>query len=342
MTLILGGASQGGFAHVSDRWLTRSDLRSPQDTDANKTIVVVFYEFMMAIGYTGVAYLGSKPTDQVIAETVADAAFDDRFSHGSFEVASAKMLRLWQTVERMRAGLDARLQRIPTLSAQGFAIDMVGLHFRRGYSVPFAWTLAMQDGGLKLARAGLGGDPGRFGLTAEGSGAPHVMQIWHDLRTEKGAVADLGSLRHRLVEVLRAVSLKAGGTVGPEAMSVIGTIEDARPQLAIELTHFPVGTQAFGITSKASNPAGHSPWVLTPGTVLAPSLVLGNLQMTIGTEAGFEVGVTVKGGPLPSQTAGGRLLNAVRSQARLDPLGQPRAPDLRCTVTPKWMNHLTE
>jgi hypothetical protein len=75
VTLILGGVWNGYPLHASDRQVSkRKKPSSPyeaHDLHSNKTIIVVAQDCWLVIGYTGLAYLDDKPTDQFIAEAVS-------------------------------------------------------------------------------------------------------------------------------------------------------------------------------------------------------------------------------------------------------------------------------
>jgi len=339
MTLVLGAASEDGFVHLSDRWLTREDLRRPQDMRANKTVVVAFHGFMLAIGYTGPGYLHGRPTDQVIAEAVADCTFEGRFASGGFEVTSPRMLDLWWTVERVRASLNHHLRSVPERFRAGFAVDIVGMHWSRRYTRPLAWSLGMKRGQLTLARETLPLSRSRFALTVEGAGRVHVAGVYRDLRDQKGGIADLADLQDRLLEVFKRVAAAEPTSVGPDAMTVIGKIRDHRPDITVELVKAPP-TPASLVREDRRDLEGHTPWILTPGHVMAPSMILGDQALNVADGSGYEVRLRIVGGPLLSTVEEGRPILMMRSQARLGPLGQMPPLEARYGTTPAWVREL--
>lgn len=75
MTLIIA-ATYGHYAfHASDRLVTISASPKNQtvewDIHSNKTVVAIGSDCWLVIGYTGLAYLDEKPTDQFIAEAIS-------------------------------------------------------------------------------------------------------------------------------------------------------------------------------------------------------------------------------------------------------------------------------
>ncbi|MGV0993529.1 MAG: hypothetical protein ACOYB7_14880 [Mycobacterium sp.] len=86
MTLIVA-VSTGNFAvHASDRYVSvQRTPRSPSgdwDVNANKTVVAIGSDCWVVLGYTGLAYLDGKPTDQVIAEAIS--GYDDLSGGAAF------------------------------------------------------------------------------------------------------------------------------------------------------------------------------------------------------------------------------------------------------------------
>jgi hypothetical protein len=75
VTLILGGVWNGYALHASDRQVSKrkrpSSPYEAHDRHSNKSIIVVAQDCWLVIGYSGLAFLDDKPTDQFIAEAVS-------------------------------------------------------------------------------------------------------------------------------------------------------------------------------------------------------------------------------------------------------------------------------
>ncbi|WP_156448279.1 hypothetical protein [Mycobacterium sp. NAZ190054] len=78
MTLVLSVATRCRVFHASDRLTTITPTRKNPDRawdiHANKTVIVVGSDCWLVIGYTGLAYLDNRPTDDVIASALAGGA----------------------------------------------------------------------------------------------------------------------------------------------------------------------------------------------------------------------------------------------------------------------------
>ena len=79
MTLIVAAVAGNWAFHASDRFVsvepTPDNPTGEFDPHSNKTVVVVGSDCWLVLGYTGIAYLDGKPTDQVIAEAIS--GYDD-------------------------------------------------------------------------------------------------------------------------------------------------------------------------------------------------------------------------------------------------------------------------
>jgi hypothetical protein len=79
MTLIVAVATGNYAIHASDRYVsvqpTPKNKSGDWDLHANKTVVAIGSDCWVVIGYTGLAYLDGKPTDQLIAEAIS--GYDD-------------------------------------------------------------------------------------------------------------------------------------------------------------------------------------------------------------------------------------------------------------------------
>jgi hypothetical protein len=75
VTLIVSAVVGNWAFHASDRFVsvdpTPDNPTGEYDPHANKTVVVVGTDCWVVLGYTGIAYLDGKPTDQLIAEAIS-------------------------------------------------------------------------------------------------------------------------------------------------------------------------------------------------------------------------------------------------------------------------------
>lgn len=68
MTLILSAVSRSIVLHASDRLITNSKNEAVYDPLANKCILFAARDGIVCLGYTGLAYIDRKPTDEWLAQ----------------------------------------------------------------------------------------------------------------------------------------------------------------------------------------------------------------------------------------------------------------------------------
>jgi hypothetical protein len=75
LTLIVGLVAGNWAFHASDRFIsvkpTSANPTGEYDPHSNKTVVVVGTDCWVVLGYTGLAFLDGRPTDQLIAEAIS-------------------------------------------------------------------------------------------------------------------------------------------------------------------------------------------------------------------------------------------------------------------------------
>jgi hypothetical protein len=86
VTLIVAVATGNYAIHASDRYVsvqpTPKNPSGDWDMHSNKTVVAIGSDCWLVIGYTGLAYLDGKPTDQLIAEAIS--GYDDLSGGAAF------------------------------------------------------------------------------------------------------------------------------------------------------------------------------------------------------------------------------------------------------------------
>jgi hypothetical protein len=93
---------------------------SEHDPRANKQVIVIARDALASIGYTGLAYLGDRPTDDVLAEVAAGSSLGQGMMAGGVDVGTA-----YEVAERIRGHLDNLFSKSP--SEYGFEVAITGL-----------------------------------------------------------------------------------------------------------------------------------------------------------------------------------------------------------------------
>jgi len=113
MTLILAAVCGRYAFHASDRLTTTNvSRRFPSgefDPHSNKTVIVCGPESWLAIGYTGIAFLDGRPTDQLIAEAVTGISDLSSGGIGSWFPHGLHYREIRDRIERAMAAAYAKL-----------------------------------------------------------------------------------------------------------------------------------------------------------------------------------------------------------------------------------------
>lgn len=334
MTLILTKACALYAAMAVDRRLT-TDGGALFDYHTNKVVVFSDKNAVVTLAYTGAAYIGERPTDVWLAETLTGLSFPEgRRGPGS---APAMMTipytqRYWgQRLRDLRDALDKLPARLDASSRSGwirhpFEILGTGFEWNRGVVRPFTAALSKSGNSTTFAIA----EPSRGAFRSRGDQHPVVLQIApaeNLRRNDRDDMVRAGTLpghavgtravdrTSALVGVIRSVAGR-NSLVGPDATTVFIPRPIGRPP-PIEIRYWPAGSEKGDVagvdgTVRITAPVAFTPWVVSPGCIRAPS-VLGSIEVRSACGP-YEVV------SFPIDSATGRSGGFVGSQAR------PRRP----------------
>ncbi|MDP7733983.1 hypothetical protein [Mycobacterium paragordonae] len=224
MTLIVAVATGNFAVHASDRYVSvQKTPRNPSgdwDVNANKTVVVIGSDCWVVLGYTGLAYLDGKPTDQVIAEAIS--GYDD-LSGGAafmpwFEERYPHYREIRDRVERRIADAYTRL---PTGVAMKYATRVLasGVQRKDGMSRGVMFRITVQGSGSKAEELASSLLHNQFHIDAVGMVNQQVIdRAKHRIETKQAVTAE--DIRDIAMD---AVIETSGMTdyVGDDAMGVI-------------------------------------------------------------------------------------------------------------------------
>lgn len=272
MTVIIGAVA-GDFAfHASDRLVSKLHKGTVNDWDpiANKCVIVVAEDAVFTIGYTGIAYIQGKSTDIFLAEAVSGL----RDSRGLLHIGRLKIGRVWDVVVRIRNALtEAFSDR--RLNGHNHAVVLSGLRFDRRHQ-HILWVLKRKTASsnkfelehLERKNAYRGG----FQVALEGM-SDRVTE--NNLRQDAMVCRRESptAFRDCLVRSIQQTSSRLDG-VGDNCMTVVLRISQT---VDIE-THYVPGMPTLVAEKRLRRelfyPA-YSPYLVTPGGVIAPAIVRG-------------------------------------------------------------------
>ena len=130
----MGAVAVGHVFHASDRLITvpkfskRGGSRA-WDIASNKTVIVIGSDCWLVLGYTGLAYLDGKPTDQLIAEAITGVP--DLSSGGMVGWHLPPAQRHYRAItDRVEASMAAAYTRLQS-AEQDFPTTVLGVGIQR-------------------------------------------------------------------------------------------------------------------------------------------------------------------------------------------------------------------
>lgn len=274
MTLILGVVAQRVAHQVSDRLVLveRGKTRSPHDPLSNKQVVVMAPDAIVAMGYTGLAYLGDRPTDDVIAE----AAVGHPTGRGI--QFAGPISPIYAITDRIAERLGGAVE---DNARFGVEVAINGLkRGHRGRLEPLLWLITKSPGAaVKIVRAEETPFDWRTRFAVDGIGDVD----WAEVERMRGALKTLeeqgierrDAITRLVIETVRKTSERKD-TVGADCMVVRLWREPGKAIAEVE--YRPVTRERItieGTDSTFSFPAAYSPWFIAPGFVTSPSIVKG-------------------------------------------------------------------
>ncbi|MFD7841382.1 hypothetical protein ACFV4K_00380 [Nocardia sp. NPDC059764] len=304
MTLLVSAVTRNHAFHASDQLVTygHADLTVEHDTRANKTIVIIGSDCWLVLGYTGVAYLDGRPTDQFIAEAVSGVA--DLSCGGILMRGLGQSLRIHfeEIGRRIVESVDAAFRRLPR-AAQKHKLILIGsgLQFTKPTWRHIIFQVEFNKEGWDSV-----GDPGRgpswnsYALNAAGDVQKPIIKRAHERIKAEGAESP-ERIRSIMVDAVRETGA-ASKLVGENVISVI-----LAPEQSEIGVYFHLSDAGPAIELPSANPdrvlpppAVYTPFVLLPSAVHCPSIASAGVSRVDGLALKFHG---------PSSTVGGGFLH---------------------------------
>lgn len=287
MTLILCKNTDSYVCQVTDRRLTLSGSGDVAEEHVNKNLIYVARDGIVAIGVTGIAFLGRKPSDLFLAERLSGRPLDPLAYWQPGRAAR------WYDVGAAILQLAAIVRDVPkSLSLNGridwkrypFALSLCGWRWnrrRRRTMGSFAaviqkgWsTLDVHSTWLDLRRWRTGQDY----LTATPKHR-RVVDVFDALAQETRGM-DGFRVRDALADAMGRISKKLK-VVGQDTLSILISPPQHRTVIVRYHNVVPHLVRNWK-TKKYEQPVGFSPWILGPRVVAAPMTCCGVFAPEIG------------------------------------------------------------
>lgn len=285
MTLIVSAVVGNWAIHASDRLVgkKRTPAAEPIEHDAhsNKTVIVCARECWVVMGYTGLAYIAGRPTDQLIAEAVS--GYDD-LSDAAFTYWQPPTdLHYREIRDRVEAKLGSAYATLPKSVASRYATTVLGAGIQRKggkvHKVMFRTTAR----GDSVASAELGptvDDFRAFRVYAVGMTHRPTLDRAQDriraLHCPPEELAD--TVRDILKDAVLETHSLVPASVGEDVMTVVLDnqnrnvrtalhVADPARQAALHQQAMADGDEQFASLLTIS-----TPFALTPGMIYGPSV----------------------------------------------------------------------
>ncbi|MFZ1006100.1 MAG: hypothetical protein WAN65_04655, partial [Candidatus Sulfotelmatobacter sp.] len=269
---ILAHVAPYGVIQVSDRLLTEHGTARQFDAHSNKALLYLCTDAIVAIGYTGIAYIGDSPADVWIANQLVGTPLQEHQTFG--KPMRVERRNIVSAAEMLRTQLEAEIRRA---RMQQFEVLLAGWKWtrRRKLKRPEPFVALLYWAGDRMITKTLprywwyerGRDEVLIPIPASNMGYARAEQVMKSVTQ----CADDVSMRNVLVETVRSMSTE-NATVGADCMSIMLP----PPQLCRAEIEFIVGS--------SDSPYGevYSPWVITPGYVHKPSILFGGWEIHDG------------------------------------------------------------
>lgn len=278
VTLVLTVATPAYALHVSDRLVSKGG--APHDPLANKTVVFRTADGLLALGYTGPAYIGGMPTDTWIAEAVSGAACAGDAGEGrrlgTFPVRDVGTT-LSFLCQRLRSDNQFR-SLVGEISAVGWQWDG-----KRECALvrQVLWVLHRGSGELRWQQIVPRHIPERkkvFRMVVTGDW-PLGGEAWRRLLDQVGAAGpDVESVESVLVDAIREASALRSGTIGSHCMSVRLRPWQSPHALIRFLPNKAHQAEALGQVMEVA----YSPWMVAPDAIHPPAVHIGGWTCSQG------------------------------------------------------------
>jgi hypothetical protein len=317
--------------HVGDRLLTRGSRAF--DAVSNKSLVYFARDALAVIGYSGVAYVEDTPTDEWIAQVLTGVVFpekDDR--RGAIRIGPRdQMLDIGQSAELLRNGCTAVARTLhlaqhylaPQIVIAGWQAGqralIAGQRARLWIWRPIIWTIeySKREAAYIIDRTPRYGWWERAGLYL--SVVPASSPLTNEEISALGerlTRANADDAEQQLVATIRGVAQREP-TVGPHCMSVLLP----PPTAGIVRTRYLPLTEGQAVIEDKQRrievPAAFSPWVIAPGMISRPSIIVGT---------GYEIETEAFGGGFKVVTEAPEVPQGTGVVARLSSQRRPRNP----------------
>jgi hypothetical protein len=270
-------AMQAADRLVSVKRLTTGTRRA-FDVFSNKSVVVAASDGLLALSYTGPAFIGEATTDTWIAEVLCDRPVPKAQRYGSVPGIRDVGLLMRRLRDRLSAEVDF-VRKGGEIAAPGFQWPRDDLRKAR----PVMWVIE---------------NPGRRSLRLIQMRSRHpAWRKWQCLLHPLGlnpltgdeerdllhkvaeAVPDGLQIESVVLNAMRKAAARAPDAIGPHCMTIV--LRPWKPPQVFVRWH-PAEPQSGDIGAGKPVPVGFTPWIVAPLLIAPPQLLIGRAELQSG------------------------------------------------------------
>lgn len=281
MTLILSVSTSSYGLQVGDRLVSKSGV--PFDPLANKSLVIGCTDGLLALSYTGRAYVRREPTDEWLAVQVTQSPEVRKGAvlFGDFAVGNTGSM-LHRVADRLSQ--SPFIQQAGALTAVGWQWDA-----KRNRSLlrNVLWQTRYEDGRLVWEQTmPRERDERQTSVRLQWIGnCPLTHERMREvLYTAQTSGRDWKTVEEQLVAAIRESSELRPGMIGQHCMS---TVVRKWADPSVKIRFHPAEPHYTTAHSEAVQVA-YTPWIIASDNVNAPALSVGGMRSG-GTELSYEV-----------------------------------------------------
>jgi hypothetical protein len=278
MTLILTRAFYRSIIQVSDRAITVAS--QPHDLLSNKALLCLLPDALIAISYTGPAYVHTLPTDQWIAQAISGVSYDTPSKPSALAIGDVgTKIRIGHMLRSLKDKFNSTISNLGNRERTAwetylFAIVIDGWQWNsKGHYRPVLYRLVKQRGSAKIViemRPRLWYVDRSLKVIMSPRGHLHDSEL-KQLKSDINGVPPPVALS-KMADAIKLVSSRSS-LVGPHSVA----IWLPPPTRRYAEVHYIPGTR-----DPDQFPVAYSPWVIGPGYVHAPSEIVGDYSDQIG------------------------------------------------------------
>jgi hypothetical protein len=285
MTLVLGATVAYYVFHASDRLTTITPTRKNPDRawdiHANKTVIVCGSDCWLVIGYTGLAYLDEKPTDEFIASALAGGA---DLSGGNGMWFPGRPLHYREITRSVETAMHDAYSRLPAAARDhSTTVSGVGVQNRKPRPRHVAFRAVITGHGVShVELAERHQPPTQFLIDVIGSYNSQIIDRMRAKLRDEGYESP-----ERFRDIMMDAVAETGrnsDVVGEDVMGVI--LEPLSGRIRVHFrTADPMGQAQLAVRvgsfgeKTAEIPNVSTPYILAPGQFFAPAVASGGWNL---------------------------------------------------------------